>query len=159
MAKLQINMSEVQEATHVAPGKYPGLIGKVELVESADKTSHNLKWTIQIADGPNQGASMTMFTSLKQNALWRLKGILRNLGFSVDGMIDLDVDEDTGIVVDPPLAGTACVIDVVDDTYNNILRSVINDVLPADTKIAPVSLNGKLAPATGTPAVGGLKLR
>lgn len=159
MAKLQINMSGVQEATHVPPGKYPGLIGKVELVESADKTSHNLKWTIQIADGPNQGASMTMFTSLKQNALWRLKGILRNLGFNVEGMIDLDVDEETGIVVEPPLAGTPCVIDVVDDTYNNVLRSTISDVLPADTKIASVSLNGKLASASATPAVSGLKIR
>lgn len=151
MPKFQIDMSAVSESIRVEPGRHAAVIGKVELVESADKKSHNLRWAFTIAEGEAAGTPLTMFTSLKPNALWRLKAVLRNLGMNVSGSLDFEVDEETGIVVDPSFVGLPCILVVEDDTYNGVLRSSVTDVLAGEASLPKAS--------NKTPLTGGLKLR
>lgn len=158
MPKFTLDLSGISESLRVEPGHYQAVIGKVELVESADKKSHNLRWSFTISEGPFAGTPLSMFTSLKPTALWRLKSILRNLGLDVDSKITVDVDEDTGIVVDPPLVGLPCTLVVVDDTYNGVVRSSVSDVLKPGVKPEPTVISSKVR-SDKTPVTSGLKLR
>lgn len=154
MPKFSLDLSGVSESIRVEPGNYPAVIGKVELVESSDKRSHNIRWSFTISDGPSAGTPMSMFTSLKPNALWRLKGVLRNLGFNVETAMNIEVDEETGLIVDPMFVGVPCTLVIVDDTYNGVLRSSVSDVL------GPVEVSPTIPTTVGkTPVTGGLKLK
>lgn len=160
MPNFSLNLADVSESIKIDPGKYAAMVGKVELVESSDKTSHNLRWGFQLTGHKYEGVKLTMFTSLKPTALWRLKGVLRNLGFVVDGTINFEVDEDTGILVDPPVSGLPCLLVIKDDTYNGQIRSVVDDVLPmSDGDLETVSAPAKSAAAVSRTASTPLKLR
>lgn len=154
MPKFSLDLSGVSEAIRVEPGNYRAVIGKTELVESADKQSHNIRWSFTISEGPQAGTPMSMFTSLKPNALWRLKGILRNLGFNVDAAMNIEVDEETGLIVEPSFVGLPCTLVIVDDTYNGVLRSSVSDVLGPEKMPSTIPTKPGKSPVTG-----GLKLR
>jgi hypothetical protein len=76
------------------PGKYPAKIEKIE--QKMSKAGNPmLEWTYSVEGLPG---TMRDWTSLQPNALWKLKSILKNLGFEVpDGPLDIDTDELIGM--------------------------------------------------------------
>ena len=73
-------------------GVYPGKI--LEIKQGPSKQGKPmLTWRIQL-DG--QSGTLLYWTSLTKEALWNLKGILKNLGYTaeqLEGELDIDTDE------------------------------------------------------------------
>lgn len=160
MASLQINFSDVPDSNIalIPDGNYLVSIGGVEIKESSDKTGHYLQWDLTVADGDYAGTKLTYRCSLKQNALWRLKGDLRSLGIDVSGELKLDFDEDTGLLVEPSLVGELGIVSIYTDEYNKTKRSAVSGFVEADSQPkktiqAPSTTPGK------KPVSGGLKIR
>lgn len=161
MPGMKIDFSAVSEATFIEPGMVPVSIGKVTMKEASDHQSHFFQFDLTVADGPSEGSSLVYRCSLKQNVLWRLKRVLRSLGYSVDGTMNFEVDEDSGLLVEPMLVGTVAMAQVYTDTYNGEKRSAVQSLFGMDDEegIAAAAkeleeTNGTLIrPAAGTPAI------
>lgn len=72
----------------------------VEVVSVEDKESGEgnpyLAWKWKIIEGPYKGTVLYDNTSLKTTALWRLKGLLECLGYTIDGKFALNLAEYKG---------------------------------------------------------------
>jgi len=181
MAGFSIDFSQVNESSTLEPGFYPVVIGKVEVKEASDKQSLYVQWNLTVSEGEHEGANITLRTSLKTNVQWRLKAIMRSLGFAVDGTINFEVDPDTNILVEPSMVGLAAVAEVYNEEYNGSMRTQVSTIYgPEDPALrtaveafdraqsakplvvqtpavtAPSAAGAKPA---ARPATGGLKLR
>lgn len=164
--KFSINFADVQDSLVVPAGLYPVVVEKVTVKPNSAKDGFYLNWQLTITAGEFAKLTLFMMTSLKANAMWRLKAVLRNLGLDVDGQIDFEVDEETDVVLEPQLRGLAGFAQVSVDTYQGRQQNRVDDLLPIDAETAgyngehvglPTSVgNGAVAKK---PATGGLKLR
>jgi len=179
MPGFSIDFSTVNESSTLEPGFYPVVIGKVEVKEASDKQSLYVQWNLTVSEGESEGSNITLRTSLKPNVQWRLKGIMRSLGFSVDGTVNFEVDPDTNILVEPSMVGLAAVAEVYNEEYNGSMRTQVSTIYgPEDPALiqavtafkkkndkptiavqTPAVVNGGAKPPAAKPTTGGLKLR
>lgn len=108
MPAFRVPFSEIPKKAVLPKGDYPGLIRVVKKEPNSAGDGDNLVWDIDILDPQYEGTSVRMWTGLKLAGLWKLEGILVNLGLAEEGKdLDLEIDEETNEV--PVLAERPCV--------------------------------------------------
>lgn len=103
----------------VPDGQYLLEVVSVEEKESSEGSAY-LAWKWKVAEGSLKGATVYDNTSLKPNALWRLKGLLECLGYEVDGKFALNFRE---------YVGKQAVANIVNETYQGKQKPRIGDFL------------------------------
>lgn len=147
MPVLNIDLSAVEEFDPLPVGNYPIVVEKVELRSSkADAESQYLNWSLAITDDEFEGRKLFFMTSLKPKALWRLKAVLKALGMVVD-TLDLSVDDETNLVLQPELTGLVGLAVVKNEVYEGRLRDKVDDILPYEDAQRPVAAPVAVAPA------------
>ena len=105
-----IDFGQVKDANEYSPvpdGRYPVEIESVE--EAANKNGDDvLKLRLRVTDGEHAGAAIFDRLFFTERALPRIKLVLRALGISTKGEVD---------VTPRLLEGRRCLVDVVVDTY------------------------------------------
>jgi hypothetical protein len=126
VARVTVDFSSVEEFEALEEREYLAEITKVEFREpqTADKYPYlNVEVTIR-EEGEYQGRKVWAIWSLSPKALWRAKAAWENLGvIAEDSEIELDVDEDTNLVTDPPFVGIPCMVGVKNEPYEGTMRS------------------------------------
>lgn len=139
----QLDFSNVEDFDLIPEGKYNAVVEEVTMEENKAGDGHNLVWLWSVdVDGVHR--KLRMWTSLKPNALWRLKAILKTLNLYQDA-INIEVDEDTNFVIEPDLVGVPAVVQITTSKVNGSDRSSIADVFPADAETGaavPAGSNG-----------------
>lgn len=108
---------------HIKEGSYRMKVLEVEQTES-DKGNDMFKWTFEGLEGAAKGKKFYVYTTLNEEALWKLRQLLEALQVEVpDGPLDLDLDE----MVDLELIGI-----VSDDEYQGKTVSRMNDFESVD---------------------------
>lgn len=121
--KLNFNFNDIPDDI-IPEGEYEAEIAKVVLKEG-NKAPY-LMWEFDITDFDHSGRKLWMNTSLSDRALFRLKDTCEQLGF--DGMIELEIDEESGEVVYPDFVETGVLLKVaVKPHYQDATRKQ-NDI-------------------------------
>ena len=108
-------------------GKYQATVFEVEQRVSASSGKPYLNWQFRIMGGDYDGRRAFYMTSLQPQALWKLKEVLRHLGYSdeeLSGEFELDLTD---------LLGRECTILIGHEQYNGEIRDrVLNVVGPSE---------------------------
>jgi hypothetical protein len=125
-----IDFSKVEDNSAIVPeGTYDVEVEKIEYRE--DKNYYNWQFTIIGSDDPEietkyNGRKLWACTSLKDNALWKLKEFLIALGIdeeSLSGEFNFEPDE---------FIGACAVAQVEHQVYNNKTNSSVKSLLNGD---------------------------
>jgi len=110
----RIPFSEIPKKPILEKGDYQAMIREVRKEPSSDQQSENLVWDIDIIDPAFEGVSLRMWTNLQLKSLWRLEMVLDQLGLGKEEGkdLDIDIDEETNVVINPQLSGKPCVVAV-----------------------------------------------
>jgi len=128
MAKLTVDFSDAESFDAVPAGEYPVVVIEVEVRESQRSEHPYLNWELEITEGEATGRKLWMMTSLSPKALWRLQQVFENLGLPQDE-VELEVDDDTGLVTEPELAGLPAVAPVTNEVYEGRERARVETLL------------------------------
>ena len=136
MSSFRINFNEVVALEAMPAGMYPIRVNEVILRESTTTPgSYYLNWELVVTlPGEFDGRKTYLMTSLKPNALWRLKTILQNLGLE-PGDMNLNVDEETGIVLEPDFRNLVGLAKVVVEEYQGVKRDRAEDIQPVQSDV------------------------
>mgnify|MGYP001602854680 CR=1 FL=1 len=108
---------------HIKEGSYLMQVVEVEQTES-DKGNDMFKWTFEGQKGAAKGKKFYVYTTLNEEALWKLRQLLEALQVEVpDGPLDIDLDEMVGL----ELIGI-----VTDEDYQGKTVSRMNDFESTD---------------------------
>lgn len=120
------DLSEVQEGGFLIPaGDYRAQIKSV-VQEDSREGNPMYTWVFTGLEGKAKGKDFKAWTSLKPEALWKLKGLLKVLHVEIpDSAFKLPKED---------VIGQELVIVVEDDEYDNKKRSKVVDWLEADTE-------------------------
>lgn len=100
MAKLKVDMTNVEERVVVPEGDYICKVAKIELQKSQEKGTTYLKWTYVIGAGEHKGSKLYDNTSLQPKALFHLRGVLVACGLNVPkSVMSFDTDLCIGKIV------------------------------------------------------------
>lgn len=112
MGRVTVDFSDVQEFEALPKGEYQGVIEKGTWVEpQQDDKYPYVNVELNVTDGEYKDRKVWVIWSLSPKALFRMKADMENLGIiSEDAELDIDVDEDTELVVSPEISGLPCVI-------------------------------------------------
>src|ERR1700752_3499984 len=81
-------------------GDYPFEVDEIEEKEGEDSGQPYLAFKFKVADGDDKGVVAYDNMSLQPQSLWKLRGFMEAAGLeTVDGPMDLDIDEMIGLVV------------------------------------------------------------
>lgn len=122
---MHIDFTNVKSGFEPIPeGTYEAIVFEVEQkISQAGKPY--LNWQLKLLGGDNDGRRAFYMTSLSPAALWKLKEVLHNLGFSKEslaGEFDLDIAS---------LIGKECTIVIQHEEYNGDTRDRVVNVLPS----------------------------
>ncbi|KKM82660.1 hypothetical protein LCGC14_1317260 [marine sediment metagenome] len=129
---IKINMAGVQEGEFDAmpDGLYPCRLFDMNVKNSKDGKPY-IEWVFKVQEGhSNAGRQFWMNNSLQQQALWALKRTLIALGddpADLDGELELEKED---------YVGRECVVSVVAETYEGVVRNKVKRVLPTGAEEA-----------------------
>ena len=85
---------ETRAGSDVPEGEYLAKVVEVEEYESQSSGNPVLKWKFEIVKGEEKGKVLFHNTSLQQQALWNVRGLLEAAGIETpDSAFDIDLDE------------------------------------------------------------------
>ena len=118
---VNLDFTDVKDGFEVVPaGKYPAKVVGCEKKRNKADTGDNLNFTYEICDGGEYDGSRVFDTcALSKNALWRLKAVLKALGFDVSGAIDFEPAD---------VIGLECSIEVITEVYEGKDKNRIKTV-------------------------------
>lgn len=142
---VHVNLSSVASSLILPAGPYPASIADAELVEPRDEGKFPyIRWTFQLTDKPGKAWTNT---SLKPNALWKLRELLEAVGADtamLDNPEGFDFDQTDYIGEDVIL-----VLEI--GVYEGKERNEVSRVLaPASRATTPKASAGAV-PSTGKP--------
>ena len=117
---------ESNEYEPIPEGRYQATVFDVEQKPSKSSDFPYLNWQFKIQGGDYDGRRVFMMTSLKPNALWKLKDVLDEIAPEIDtsGKLDLDLTE---------LMGLNCRVEVIQEEYKGDMKNRVDDVFaPAE---------------------------
>lgn len=118
MGSLQLNLADIP-SNALSLGDHPAIIKQVTRAQAADGENFNLVWEVEITEGPDFGKTGRSWTSLKPTALWRLVDVMKTVGVldpdATTGDLNIEWDDETGIVFVPELEGLPLVLRVTTD--------------------------------------------
>lgn len=157
--KVTVDFSDVETRSTVPEGTYDVVVESVELKESNSSEHPYLNWTLVIADGEYANSKLWTVTSFSPRALFKMQELFTSFGLT-GASHELEVDESTGIVTEPELAGLAATAVVKHELYEGKPQARVvsldggqGGVEEAPSK-TPESTGKKTGPATAgkTPA-------
>lgn len=113
MPQFRIPFSEIPKKPVLPKADYPAMIEKVKKESNSAGDGDNLVWDFRVLDpSVDDGTTLRMWTGITNlRSLWKVEGIMVNLGLAVEGEdMVLDINEETDEV--DALAGKPCVIAV-----------------------------------------------
>ncbi|MCU7521922.1 MAG: DUF669 domain-containing protein [Ignavibacteria bacterium] len=100
MAKIKVDMTNVEDRVVVPEGDYICKVGKVDLHRNEENGKQSLKWTFLIGAGEHKGSKMFNYTSLSPKALFSLRNSIIACGFDVPkSVMSIDTDKFIGKIV------------------------------------------------------------
>lgn len=129
--QISLNFSDIPEQVLVPRGKYVAQVDHLEVADNSAGDGQNIIWHFTGLEGPAEGQTFRMFTSLKPNGLWRVKAAFEAFGVT-DEALDLEVDEDSNYVLNPDLNGQLCVLDIGIGMYNGRKNNQVNNIQPME---------------------------
>jgi hypothetical protein len=157
MAKVRVDFSDVESFEAIPDGEYPVVIVSAVLKESQRSEHPYINLEMDVAEGEHEGRKLWSILSLHPKALFRTKENFENLGVYQDE-IDLDVDDDTGDVLEPELVGLPAVAVVTSQEYEGKLRNRVDLLLPSDGNGPKKSTTAK-RPGSGNKKTAGAKTK
>lgn len=128
-----IDFTGVSSGFEVIPeGQYPVAVFKIEQKDGQSGFPY-LNWTLKIQEGDQANRNLFFMTSLKPEALWKLKESLLALGYDKEelkGNFDFDPQA---------LCGTECIAEVIHEEYKGETRD----------RVAKLISNGSNSGAAG----------
>jgi hypothetical protein len=104
MPVIPVNLADVQGYKDLSEGDYAGQIDKVEWRPAREQGKFpQLMVTYAVIDGDQLGEKSSEFLSLSPNAANRLKKWFARFG--LENLGDLDVDDETNLLISPDLIG------------------------------------------------------
>jgi hypothetical protein len=146
MPVISVNLGDVQEFTNLDFGTYYGELEKVVLKEATEQGKFDqLRAQYMVLDeGPNLGRRQSEFRSFSPNAMGFMKGWFKKFGLGE--IPDLDFDDDTLELMNPDLAGSKVIFEVVADAKapggsrtNLVSVEELGPGVPVDGVEAPVT--------------------
>lgn len=116
MGSLTVSFADVPDRSPLKPGKYEVVIQQVEVKQSESGEHPYLNWTLEVTEGEHEGRKLYMITSLSPKSLWNLQNVLQSFGLEGDE-VELEVDEDTNMLISPDLSGEVAIATVAAQMY------------------------------------------
>lgn len=139
MSPIEVDFSEAESFEPLDEGFYPVVVSQVEIREG--EKGPYLNWELDVTHDDFKGRRLWMVTSLAPKALFRLKEVFEALDVYQE-KVEIDYDEDTGIVTSPELAGLACQAVVSQEAYQGRLQNRVNQILPVDGALPQAATSG-----------------
>lgn len=119
MSRIKVNFGDVEGFDALPEGTYTATIEKIEYrpAKEAGKSPYlNVEYTVS---EPEEFAGRKVWEVLSwaPKALFRMRDFFRAAGFE-DDEYDLDVDEESGLLLDPDLSGEAVEVTIENEIYN-----------------------------------------
>jgi hypothetical protein len=123
---VKVDFSSLNNNYDLVPeGTYSAEIMKVQIKSNKNNNSKHLCWTLKITDSPEEwNCLLFIITPLAENALWRLKKLLKVLHYPIsNSVVDIDTDK---------LAGKKLKVTVVQEKYQGKLYNKVLDFKSID---------------------------
>jgi hypothetical protein len=174
MTNLNLNMDDVQDVdfSPIPKGRYTGVVESImyRVSDPAKGGSGQpyLNWTWLITGPQYAGRKVFQTTSLQSQSLWVLKANLKALDMPHTGIVPINFDEASGIILQPAAIGKPATLEIsINGKYNSIDAVLsINEANVPTIVASPVGSPPALnfpQPVTPTPVIphtatpGGLK--
>ena len=114
MTQIRVDFSDVepQDRSPIKPGKYDVVVENIEVRQGEGKEHPYLNWELSITEGEHEGRKLWLITSLSPKAIWRLQLIFQSFGVDADSDVELEIDDDTNMLLEPDLTGEAAIATV-----------------------------------------------
>jgi hypothetical protein len=145
MPQITVDFSQVETYEALPPGEYPVVIDAIELRQSESSEHPYLNFTLVVPEGEYANRKLWFIGSLSPKALFRLKAVFDSFGLT-DEQTTLDVDDATGVLLNPQLVGLPALAVVANEMYQGQLRSRVNELIGSE------GIAGGGAAAASTPA-------
>ena len=143
MAQVNLNISDIETANLVPEGNYSVLIKEVKAAQKDPESNPYLSWSLEIFDSKDYtGRKLTFRCGLSEKSLWILVNILRDLKVISEDQknLALNIDDETGLLVEPNLTGLAATAVVSTQIYQGRKQSNV------DTLVALEGASGSSKP-------------
>ncbi len=126
---INVDFTNVQSQFEpIPPGTY-----EAEIVEASEKVSQNGSQMIELRlQVEHEGRQRKLFFNLvfHENAMWKVKQIMKNLGFDVSGPLEINASD---------FVGLPCRVVVNNEQYEGETRSRVTNILAPkmDEKLLP----------------------
>lgn len=123
MAVIKVDLSNVDSNSLLPEGEYQAVVYDVAQKQNKAQDGFNLHWQFKVVGGEHEGKSLFLITSLKENALFRLRDVLVALGVPIpeSGQLEFDTED---------LLAKPCTVVVTQGEYNGKKRNEVKEVLP-----------------------------
>lgn len=125
MAVIKLDLSNAGKTNNVLPsGEYQAFVFDVSHKENNAKDGYYLNWQFRIRNGEYEGKTVFHITSLKENALFKLRELLDGLQVEIPegGLMELDTDD---------LMGKKCTLILGEREYMGKAQNEVKEVLVA----------------------------
>lgn len=123
---INVDFTDVKSGFEPIPeGKHDAVVFEIEQKIGQNSGKPYLNWQLKIQGGECDGRRAFFMTSLAPNALWKLKEVLHNLGYSkeeLEGNFELDTMD---------LVGRDCTIVITHEEYQGEMRDRVSNILAA----------------------------
>jgi len=124
MPIINLDMSKTENNNLIPEGEYQAFVYDVAQRQNKAGDGFYLNWQFKIQGGDSEGKLVFHITSLKDNALFKLRELLEAIGYSVptDGQLELDTDD---------LMGKKCTLVIGHREYQGKQQNEIREILTA----------------------------
>lgn len=143
MPSTTVNFADVDSFEPLPEGQYDVEVDKVEVRMNKAGDGTYLNWELVVIDGEFENRRLWMITSLKTNALFRLKQVFEELGIIDDDDEEMDLEYDDDVepstsggprLVYPELEGLEAVALVKNEMYDGRERNRVEQLNGPDKK-------------------------
>lgn len=143
MPSTTVNFADVDSFEPLPEGSYDIEVDKVEVRRNKADDGDYLNWELVVIDGEYENRRLWMITSLKPQALFRLKQVLLDLGIIDEDEEEMDLEWDDDVepttsggplLLYPELQGIEAVAQVKNEMYDGRERNRVENLFGPDKK-------------------------
>lgn len=125
---LSINFADIP-SNDLEPGDYDAMISQVVVRQAEGKEYPYLNWEFEITTPEHVGRKAWMMTPLSPQGAWKTRDQFVALGYAEDALLDLEYDEETGIITSPEMGDIPVLIRVEENEYQGRKRSQVASII------------------------------
>jgi hypothetical protein len=139
MGQVTVDFSAVPEYEPLPSGTYQVVIDHVELRTGKDSGQPYLNFDLVVSEeGEFEGRHLFTTGSLAEKSLWHTKAVMKSLGvLPEDEIMNLEVDDESGFVLEPEMSGLPAIAEVVLGTYQGRKQNNVTDLRGPDEEPEP----------------------